>query len=61
MTRDTASEPNEPILWIGLARAETGLKNYLDAETNFKKALDLESKAVMPAAGSHGRDRGWTR
>src|ERR1700679_3975389 len=31
-----------------LARAETGLKNYLDAETNFKKALDLALKEDSP-------------
>ncbi len=35
-------------MWIDLARAQSGLKNYLDAETNFKKALDLESKAQKP-------------
>ena len=44
MTKDVAVSPSEPIVWIGLARAEPGLKNYLDAETNFKKALDLESR-----------------
>jgi tetratricopeptide (TPR) repeat protein len=48
MTKDTASDPTEPIVWIDLARAQSGLKNYLDAETNFKKALDLESKAQPP-------------
>jgi tetratricopeptide (TPR) repeat protein len=48
MTKDTTAVPGESVLWIGLARAEVGLKNYLDAETNFKKALDLESKAQNP-------------
>jgi tetratricopeptide (TPR) repeat protein len=48
MTRETAANSGEPALWIYLARAQTGLKNYLDAETNFKKALDLESKAERP-------------
>ena len=48
MTKDTASAPDESVLWIGLARAQTGLKNFLDAETNFKKALALESKAPTP-------------
>ncbi|MGB7266472.1 MAG: hypothetical protein WBC92_13225 [Terracidiphilus sp.] len=47
MTKDTAAEPDGSVLWIGLARAETGLKNYLDAETNFKKALAIESKVVQ--------------
>jgi tetratricopeptide (TPR) repeat protein len=44
MTKDASTDPSEPVLWIALARAETGLKNYLDAETNFKKALDLAQK-----------------
>jgi hypothetical protein len=48
MTKDASTDPNEPILWIDLARAETGLKNYLDAETNFKKALDLAQKEDSP-------------
>lgn len=48
MTKDTASDPNEPIVWIDLARAQSGLKDYLDAETSFKKALDLETKEAKP-------------
>jgi tetratricopeptide (TPR) repeat protein len=48
MTRDASADPTEPVLWINLARAQTGLKNYLDAETNFKKALDLALKADPP-------------
>lgn len=58
MTKDTAAEPGEPVLWIGLARAETGLKNYLDAESNFKKALALESKAVIPQPAVMGAAEG---
>jgi len=48
MTKDASTDPNEPVLWIALARAEAGLKNYLDAETNFKKALDLAQKEESP-------------
>jgi tetratricopeptide (TPR) repeat protein len=48
MTKDESADPNEPVLWIAMARAETGLKNYLDAETNFKKALDLALKESPP-------------
>lgn len=48
MTRDTAAEPAEPALWIDLARAQVGLKDFLDAEPSFQKALDLESKAESP-------------
>jgi len=48
MTKDAATDPSEPIVWTDLARAQSGLKDYLDAETSFKKALDLESKAAQP-------------
>ncbi|MGD0155067.1 MAG: hypothetical protein ABSB50_03145 [Terracidiphilus sp.] len=48
MTKDTSADPSEPVLWIDLARAEVGLKNYLDAETNYRKALDLAKKADTP-------------
>ncbi len=48
MTRDATIDPTEPVLWINLARAETGLKSYLDAEDNFKKGLDLALKADPP-------------
>jgi tetratricopeptide (TPR) repeat protein len=48
MSKDSASDPSEPIVWIDLARAQTGLKNFLDAETDFKRALELESKAAQP-------------
>ncbi len=34
--------------------AQTGLKNYLDAETNYKKALELGSKTGTAGAGVHG-------
>lgn len=48
MRKDTSADPTEPVLWINLARAQTGLKNYLDAEANFKKALDLALKTDPP-------------
>ncbi len=48
MTRDAAADPGEPVLWIALARAETALEKYLDAEANFKKALDLGQEADPP-------------
>ena len=48
MTKDAAADPTEPVVWIALARAQTGLKNYLDAEDNFKKALELAQKAEPP-------------
>ena len=48
MSKATADMPNEADLWIDLGRAQLGLKNYLDAETSFKKALDLISQAANP-------------
>jgi len=41
LSKATTEMPNEANLWIDLGRAQLGLKNYLDAETSFKKALDL--------------------
>jgi tetratricopeptide (TPR) repeat protein len=48
MTKDASADSSEPVVWIGLARAETGLRNYLDAELNFKKALYLALKEDPP-------------
>jgi tetratricopeptide (TPR) repeat protein len=48
MTKDAAADPTEPVVWIGLGSAEAGLRNYLDAESNFKKALDLALKEDPP-------------
>ncbi len=45
ITKDVPADPDEPILWVDLARAEARLKNYLDAETHYKKAVDLALKA----------------
>lgn len=48
MTKDTALDPDEPALWIHLAHAELGLKDFPDAETHYKKGLDLAIKAEKP-------------
>ena len=48
MTKDTAVMPDQSILWTNLGRADVGLKKYDDAETNYKKALDLETAAKKP-------------
>ncbi len=44
MLKDTGLRPTEPLLWLDLAKAQSGLKKYDDAESNFKKAIDLDSK-----------------
>ena len=48
MTKDTTLKPDEPILWTELGRAQIGLKKYDEAETTYKKALQLESGAKKP-------------
>lgn len=48
MTRDTAERPDEAILWTDLAYAQAGLKNYDQAITTYKKALDLENASKKP-------------
>jgi tetratricopeptide (TPR) repeat protein len=45
MTKDTSVMPDQSILWTNLARANVGLKKYDDAETNYKKAITLETGA----------------
>lgn len=55
MTKDTAAKPDEALLWNNLAYAQAGLKNYDDAITSYKKALDLEAaskKPRMPVIGA---------
>ncbi len=48
MTKDTALKPDEPILWTQLAYAQSSLKKYDQAETTYKKALDIENAAKKP-------------
>jgi tetratricopeptide (TPR) repeat protein len=48
MTKDTAVMPDQSILWTNLARANVGLKKYDDAETNYRKALALETNSKKP-------------
>jgi tetratricopeptide (TPR) repeat protein len=48
MTKDTAVMPDQSILWTNLARADLGLKKYDDAETNYRKALALETNSKKP-------------
>ena len=50
MSKDTAAKPDEAILWTNLAFAESGLKKYDEAITDYKKAIDLETAAKKPRA-----------
>lgn len=48
MTKDTGAKPDEAILWAKLAYAQAGLKQYDDAITSYKKAIDLETASKKP-------------
>ena len=54
MSKDTAAKPDASILWARLGQAQIGLKKYDDAETSFKKALDLESTSKKPVPEVQG-------
>ncbi len=63
MTKDTAAKPDAAVLWAQLGLAQAGLKKYDDAETSFKKALevDADSKKPNPAGRGHGELLDWAR
>jgi tetratricopeptide (TPR) repeat protein len=48
MTKDIGLKPDEALLWFELGRGQVGLKQYDDAITSFKKAIDLETAAKKP-------------
>jgi tetratricopeptide (TPR) repeat protein len=48
MTKDTEVRPTESVLWAYLGQGQLGLKKYDEAETAFKKALEIESASKKP-------------
>jgi len=54
MLKDAGLRPDASVIWLILGQARVGLNNYVDAEANLKKALDLESKAATPHADIQG-------
>jgi tetratricopeptide (TPR) repeat protein len=48
MEKDTAVRPNEPVLWAYLGLGQAGLKKYDEAETSYKKVIELSSTAKAP-------------
>jgi tetratricopeptide (TPR) repeat protein len=48
MDKDTQMRPTESVLWAYLGQGQLGLKKYDDAETSFKKALDIEATSKKP-------------
>lgn len=54
MLKDTVAKPDASILWGYLGQAETGLKKYDQAETAFKKALDVDTTSKKPNLSVQG-------
>jgi tetratricopeptide (TPR) repeat protein len=54
MKQDSAAKPDASILWARLGQAQAGLKQYDDAVTSFKKALELESTSKKPSTEVQG-------
>lgn len=54
MSRDTAAKPDASILWARLGQAQLGLKKYDDAETSFKKALEVDQASKKPVPEVEG-------
>ena len=54
MTKDTQLRPQEPVLWAYLGQAQSGQKKYDQAETSFKKALEMDSASKKPNPAIEG-------
>jgi tetratricopeptide (TPR) repeat protein len=54
MTKDTQMRPTEPVLWAYLGQAQAGQKKYDDAETAYKKALEVDSASKKPSPAIEG-------
>lgn len=48
MTKDTQLRPTESVLWAYLGQGQLGVKKYDDAETSFKKAIELDTASKKP-------------
>jgi tetratricopeptide (TPR) repeat protein len=54
MSKDTQLRPQESVLWAYLGQGQMGLKKYEDAETAFKKALELDAASKKPRPDIQG-------
>ncbi len=54
MLKDTQAKPDASVLWVQLGQAQVGLKKYDDAETTFKKTLELEAASKKPNVAIQG-------
>lgn len=48
MSKDTQLRPTESVLWAYLGQGQLGLKKYDEAETAFKKAIELDAASKKP-------------
>jgi tetratricopeptide (TPR) repeat protein len=54
MLKDTGLKPDASVLWALLGQAQIGLKKYDDAETTYKKTLELEAASKKPNPQTQG-------
>jgi tetratricopeptide (TPR) repeat protein len=54
MTKDSQLRPTEAVLWSYLGQAQAGQKKYDDAETSYKKALEVDAAAKKPNPAIEG-------
>jgi tetratricopeptide (TPR) repeat protein len=54
MTKDSQLRPTESVIWAYLGQGQMGLKKYDDAETSFKKALELDTASKKPRPDIEG-------
>ncbi|MBS1803583.1 MAG: tetratricopeptide repeat protein [Acidobacteria bacterium] len=54
MTKDTELRPQESVLWAYLGQGQMGLKKYDEAETSYKKALELDAASKKPRPDIQG-------
>jgi tetratricopeptide (TPR) repeat protein len=54
MTKDAAAKPDASVLWAQLGAAQLGLKKYDDADTTYKKVLELEAASKKPSPSVQG-------
>jgi tetratricopeptide (TPR) repeat protein len=54
MLKDTGAKPDASVLWAQLGLGQIGLAKYDEAETTFKKVLELEAASKKPNIGIQG-------
>jgi len=54
MDKDSQAKPDASVLWAQLGQGQVGLKKYDEAETTFKKVLDLEAASKKPSVAIQG-------